>query len=150
MECLSALKSAISEVLETMFFTSVEFDQLDESHQSDYYRSTKISLFSEGKNLNITFCLMESFAKMISANFIGIDEEDVAEEEVEDVMRELTNMIGGNYMGRMALDSWQLGIPSLGSFEDAPGGQVYSLSFSFMGDHVGLVVLQAVSSSRER
>ncbi len=148
MECLSALKNAISEVFETMFFTSVDFDQMNGSQQHDYYRSTKISLYNGSESLNISFCLTESFSRMVSANFLGIGEEDVAEEEMEDVMRELTNMIGGNYMGRISLNAWQLGIPSLGRFDIDPDRPAYNLNLVFMGDRVGSVALQTVSSSR--
>lgn len=139
MECRSMMKNAISEVLEMMFFVSVDFEDSDTEVQMDHFES-KIVLFNESHSLSISFCMREPFAKMITANFLGGNEKEVTNEEVEDVMRELANMAGGNYL-RRTKGNWQLGIPSLGRFEDAAGGAPARLALSCLGEYVGTVIL---------
>lgn len=137
-----AMMSAISEVLETMFFESLDFETRDSGEQSWYCEST-VSFASEGQSQEIFLRFTEPFAKLIAANFLGSGEDEVSREELADVMRELTNMVGGNYLGRLPNQDWRLGIPELKLMHGPSGGESSGLSLMYMGELVGVVFLRS-------
>ncbi|MGV8075280.1 MAG: chemotaxis protein CheX [Syntrophobacteraceae bacterium] len=136
------MRQVISEVLETMFFVAVNFIKQDDAAQTDYYKSS-IMLSNDKESVNIFFRMTHPFSRMITANFLGSSEEGVRVEEVEDVMKELANMVGGNYMRRTAQESWQLGIPSTGSCEDESAEDSERLYLAFLGEYVGTVTIKS-------
>ena len=81
---------------------------------------------------------------MISANFLGLSEDEVGAEEMADVMRELANMVGGNYLARRAAEKWQLGIPSFSPDHDRRVDVSMGLPLSYMGECIGLILLRTV------
>ena len=81
-----AMMSAISEVLETMFFESLDFEPQDSGEKSWHCEST-VSFSNEGQSREITLRFTEPFARLIAANFLGSGEDAVSREEVADVMR---------------------------------------------------------------
>lgn len=133
-----AMKSAISEVLETMFFVLIEF-VAPRSNSPSWYCGSKIQLFNDSRKIDISFRVTEPFARMITANFLSKNEEEVAQEEMEDVVKELANMVGGNYMSRIENEGWQLGIPRFEISQEANGGGLEGMQLFYRGTGVGVV-----------
>ncbi len=50
---------------------------------------------------------------MVTANFLGVGQEEVTVEEMGDTLKELANMVGGDCLARLPTNSWELGIPNL-------------------------------------
>ena len=137
-----AMMSAISEVLETMFFESLDFEAQDPGEQSWHCEST-VSFSNNGQSREISFRFTEPFAKLIAANFLGSGEDEVSRDELADVMRELANMVGGNYLGRLPNQDWRLGIPEFKVMRGPSGGESSGLSLMYMGELVGVVFLRS-------
>jgi CheY-specific phosphatase CheX len=94
------LHSVVNKVLET--WAMVFVDPLNEDTSSAFANYTDIAcsaiLFKgviEGKLLVIA---PKELAVTIATNVLGCDPEDVSEESVSDVMKELANVIGGNFV----------------------------------------------------
>lgn len=145
MEPRSAMVKAISEVLETMFFVSVDFVDHQPPAHACYYDS-KIFIHDHEEIMDIRFRLAMEFARMATANFLGLSETEVKDEDIADVMRELANMVGGDFLGRLGESRLQLGIPSFEPFEGDMSTMTSKLGLSFMGDFAGMVLWQ----TRER
>jgi|GEM_PF-520153 len=139
------MRSAISEVLETMFFVMVDFNAHEPAPRT-YCCGSRICLAGDERNIEITFRTTEPFARMIAANFLAKEEEEVTREELEDVVKELANMVGGDYIGRLEGEKWQLGIPSFLALEGEETDTASGLLFSFMGDPAGMASIEAESS----
>jgi|WetSurMetagenome_2_1015567.scaffolds.fasta_scaffold40906_4 hypothetical protein len=139
MEPRLAMVKAISEVLETMFFVSVDFaDCQPPSHAC--YCDSRILIYDHRQIIDVWFRLAAEFAKMATANFLGLDEEEVQDEDVADVMRELANMVGGDFLGRLEGEQLQLGIPSFEPFEGNMDTVPTKVELSFMSAFVGVVL----------
>jgi CheY-specific phosphatase CheX len=137
------MKSAISEVLETMFFTIVDFDGISASDQS-YYCDTGIELAGEAQKIVIVFRVNAGFAAMTTAGFLGMAEEQIEADEIEDTMKEMANMVGGNFLSRLKEKSWRLGIPSfrlLESDEARERSGSAELPLYLFGEPVGVVTI---------
>ncbi|MHC1745237.1 MAG: chemotaxis protein CheX [Syntrophobacteraceae bacterium] len=139
MEPRLAMVKAISDVLETMFFVSVDFADWHPPAHARYYDS-RIKLYDQMQIIDVRFRLEADFVKMAAANFLGLDEEQVQAEDIADVMRELANIVGGDFLGRLKRDRLQLGIPSFEPFEGDMDGMPSKVELSFMGDFAGVVI----------
>jgi hypothetical protein len=104
------LKDVIFEVVETMFFSVVEFQDCGQGDRSFDYES-EIELQNHDERMVISLQLSEEFARMITAGFLGIEEYQVKDEDLLDTIKELTNMVGGGYHARIDNVGRQLGIP---------------------------------------
>lgn len=138
-----ALKDVISEVLETMFFTVVDFDE--QCTEAPFQYESEIDLFDKNGRIGISVCVTGNFAAMITANLLGVDEEGVGEEDMEDAIREFTNMIGGNYHARIKNSEWSLGIPKAWKIDYEgrdPATASTGLCFGCFGESAGFVSLK--------
>jgi len=133
----------ISEVLETMFYAMVDFEQFEPwDHPFDY--KSEIHLSNHEGRIVVSLQISEEFARMITADFLGIRQDQVKEDDIEDCMKELANMVGGGYHARINDTTWQLGIPRAWKIE--PGApdtdkDAAGLGFGFMGQSAGLARL---------
>lgn len=137
------LKDVISEVLETMFFAMVEFGECGAEDRSWDYES-EIDLLNHKGRICISLRVGEEFAKMITANFLGIQEHQVAEDDLKDSLKELANMVGGGYQARITDGVWQLGIPRvcrIGPEATDATPRAAALGFAFFGQPAGSVVV---------
>ncbi len=141
MEWCAPMKGAISEVLETMFFEIVEFDRIPAPFDTLYLRSS-IELLRNDKVLHISFLATEFFARSLSSNFLSKNRDELTRDELEDMMRELANMIGGSLLSRMAEQDWQLQIPAFISHTSTDEGGRGALQLSREGRRVGMIFLQ--------
>jgi len=112
------MKTAISNVLETMFFQPV---MINERHQEvkDWFAGNQSLL---GSSLDFTgpisgkcyFLIPESDVREMTADFLGIDQREVDKDQTTDTIKETLNMIGGNMMSHFDKASTvHLGIPEL-------------------------------------
>lgn len=147
-ESQAAMRDAISEVIETMFFVPVDFENEDASTLVSEHQSS-ISLYGKGCRLDVAIEVSDSFAKLITANFLGLDEGAVTHDDIEDTMKELANMVVGNYQSRLGAGIWELGIPATGRPTGLQVGAT-SLLFGFLGEPSGLVILRCDSPAREQ
>jgi hypothetical protein len=138
-----AMMSAISEVLETMFFESVAFGSQNPT-VGDWYCDSTIRLSNATESRGITFLVTEPFARLMAANFLASGEDEVTREEIADVMRELANMVGGNYLARLKDEQWWLGIPTFSLVEGKDAELTSGLPLSYMGEWVGSVFMRPV------
>jgi hypothetical protein len=139
------LKDVISEVLETMFFAMVDFEDGDAGDESFDYAS-QICLFNHTGRMEISLSTSHRFAKMITANFLGINEDQVGEDDIQDSLKELTNMVGGGYHVRTSNTEYELGIPrawNIAAREQAKSGtQETGLHFGCFGEPAGTALLK--------
>ncbi|MCE5336428.1 MAG: chemotaxis protein CheX [Desulfobacteraceae bacterium] len=140
------LKDVISEVLETMFFCMVDFEEGD-CEKEDFEYGSEICLLNHKGRLAISLQVKRDFAKALTANLLGIDEEDVDEDDLQDALRELANMVGGGYHARMDNSDLRLGIPRAWKIEtsETNGTETTTgLRFGCYGEPAGTAVLNYV------
>ncbi|MDR3556830.1 MAG: chemotaxis protein CheX [Syntrophobacteraceae bacterium] len=141
------LKDVISEVFETMFFMDVAFEECQGAGRAFEYESETRLENNEGC-LVVAMRIGEKFARMISANFMGIDEartKDVDEDELVDCLRELSNMVAGGCHAHAGDSDWKLGIPRAWTTASGHGdatGEVFHLCFTFSGEPAGSAALR--------
>lgn len=109
------LNSAAIEVFGTMYFTPVELLEelpaIEEWHLEKMYIKTCIE-FNGPQCARLHFYFPMSLATNIAAGFLGLDEDQLTENDIVDTMRESANMIVGNFLGRLDPDgACALGIP---------------------------------------
>lgn len=140
------MKDVISDLLETMFFLSVEFEA--ETLTTRYDLESSISLARDLQKMQIDLRMTEPFARVAAANFLGIDENEVTVDDIEDVVKEIANMVAGSYMTLLEHGDWQLGIPSMKHLESSNEAlDADAMPISYFGEQVGAVTLTLDPSS---
>jgi hypothetical protein len=142
------MRDAISNVLETMFFLVPAFEEgekLQGFSQGPFLLESSITITGEEGRLRLHFRATRAFASIITANFLGVGPEEVSPEEMEDTLKELANMVGGDCLSRLPADNWALGIPKLEpartSTDDYSTPQMYSLLLSLDEELMALIHL---------
>jgi len=112
------MKQAISNVLELMFFLPVQFVENESPVREWLPRSqvyTGATLGFSGPVSGSYYLLIPvAMAKEITANFLGLSEEEVNEAQESDTVKEALNMIGGHMLSLVDKpDGYQLGIPEI-------------------------------------
>jgi CheY-specific phosphatase CheX len=96
---MTAMQTSISEVLETMFFLPVDFLGPSESPCKGLNDETVVAakLGFDGPASGIFRLLVpENLARLISADFLGIDPAEMTAEDVAGTVKEMINMLAGN------------------------------------------------------
>lgn len=112
---LKKLNESAVEVFGTMYYTPIELlpdiPPEDQWNLEDNYAETAISY--EGPHVgHMKFFFPKSLAVNIAGGFLGVDESSLIEEQIVDTMREATNMIIGNFLGKIDQEgACRLGIP---------------------------------------
>ncbi len=118
------MTTSISEVLETMFFMALEFDDyatLEDSGllNEDNVRSCILS-FNGDFSGHFTIFIPETILVTMAIDFMGEEKENITREHSDGIIKEVINMVAGNMFA--ALDNqaeFDLGIPEMvdsGSF----------------------------------
>jgi len=98
---LANLKAVTFEVLETMYYLFPE--SLEEGEvvpsQGPYLRSAVT--IAGPQSIRIGLVVPESLARKMAANFLGTGEEEIYQPEMEDVLKETTNMMAGAFLSKM-------------------------------------------------
>jgi CheY-specific phosphatase CheX len=110
---LESLKAATFEVLETMFFLFPENppDDAELFHGS----GVKAWVPVKGpKNFRIGLTVPLSLAREMAANFLGLEKDDVAPDNIDDVVKETANMVAGTFLWKeQAPEGFHLGPPEV-------------------------------------
>jgi len=115
---MKTMREAISDVLETMFFQPVEFADNNCTLQEWFYG--KQPLLGATLNFNgplagsMYFLIPFRMAGEITANFLGLREEEINGEQKRDTIKEAINIIGGRMFSLFdKKGAFRLGIPEL-------------------------------------
>ncbi|SFM50416.1 chemotaxis protein CheX [Thermodesulforhabdus norvegica] len=147
MEWQELMRDVISETLEKMFFTIVEFEG-EEENQPDQQLTTHINLKSEENKevITIVISLNLSFARQLTADFLGKIADDITETDTEDCMKELANMTGGGMVAKLG-GSYKLELPQPGEPSTEGGNAQEEIPLFVLGSPVGKVRLYKETSS---
>lgn len=98
---LTKLKAVTFEVLETMFYLFPESLEEGEmvSSRGPYLRSWVA--IAGPQSIRIGLLVPQSLARKMTANFLGTGEEEIYQPEMEDVLKEITNMMAGAFLSKM-------------------------------------------------
>lgn len=119
----TAMKNSISDVLETMFFLSLDFSNDLDIHElwdtgKDQIIAAKLS-FSGPLSGYAVFCIPKKSALSITADFMGKDEEEISDDQINGTVKEIINMIMGNTFSLYDPEVvFNLGVPELVGFND--------------------------------
>ena len=119
----SAMKNSISNVLETMFFLPVDFDDSVSKEMlwdmdSDKIMAAKLN-FNGPFSGHAIFYIPEKLAKSLTADFMGKEEKNISGEQAKATLKEMANMITGNTFSLYDPEAvFNLGIPEMmGSYK---------------------------------
>jgi len=120
---LKNMKTAISNVMETMFFQPIQINdnpKLIKNWFSDDQALFGARLGFDGPVSGMTYILFSaSDMKEMTADFLGISRENVHKDQVRDTIKETLNMISGNMFSLCDNASdFHLNIPELMDDED--------------------------------
>jgi CheY-specific phosphatase CheX len=96
-----ALASAVSEVLETMFFACV---YAETAASEEGGRLEARLRFSGGRQGEFRLGISADAARSIAAGFLGLEESEIGAVQVGDVVCEVTNMICGSVLSHVGAD----------------------------------------------
>lgn len=109
------ITGAVSEIFESMLSISVRF--VDDGSNGNFDGNSVVGSVSfAGNALGIVSIHMsDNFAKKITGNMLDIANEEIKSDDVNDVIGEISNMIGGNLKSRLCDSNLQceLSIPSV-------------------------------------
>uniref|UniRef100_A0A831ZZP0 Chemotaxis protein CheX n=1 Tax=Desulfacinum infernum TaxID=35837 RepID=A0A831ZZP0_9BACT len=132
------MKAAISEVLETMYFTDVVFQQ---KAPSEAFRGWQAAIEMHASDtaavVGLSLGFEDSFARELAANMLGLDPDGMPDEDVRDALQELANMVAGNCVVLLGPEKWRLGLPRAHSGLVAPPAATHGVGMSAAGHFVG-------------
>jgi hypothetical protein len=133
-----------------MFFLVPELEEIQTTEALQHkplFLESSITMASESQNLRLLFRATKGFVSLITANFLGVEQEEVAEDEMEDTLKELANMVGGDCLARLPANSWKLGIPEIHQPKDNPDDylslNMYTLLLSLDEEPMAVIHLYA-------
>ncbi|MCG8529789.1 MAG: chemotaxis protein CheX [Desulfovibrionales bacterium] len=115
-ELMIQVKNSIFEVMETMFFLTLEQADTDSPPPpTDILASRGCSIpFTGTISGKIYFQVPLDLLELMAANFMGQSEEQLSTEEINGTLTEALNMIAGNALTRFNPDVYMgLGLPSI-------------------------------------
>ena len=123
------LKQAISNVLELMFFVPVQIMDEETPSPADPLNAQACigaTLAFNGPLSGSYYLLIpQEMAREITANFLGLDEDEVSMDQEQDTVKEALNMIGGHMLSLTEEpDNFQLGIPAIIPEKEAVSGAI--------------------------
>ena len=134
------LNDSSVEVFGTMYYTPIELlpdmPAQEQWNLEEQYVRTVIE-YRGPHTANMEFFFPKSLAVNIAGGFLGVDDESLSDEQTIDTMREATNMIIGNFLGRIDPDgACKLGVPSAEVVSDfspdnCPTGHVVAFMSDF-------------------
>ncbi|HUU41169.1 MAG TPA: chemotaxis protein CheX [Desulfatiglandales bacterium] len=146
------MKEAISNALETMFFLPVQFPDTECTLQTWF--PDKRSLI--GATLKFHGPWSGSFfifipvkvVNEITANFLGLREEEITEEQEKDTVKEAINIIGGHMFSFFDKEGeFRLGIPELLKERDVTDDKLENINGDFIlveteNNHLAVGIVQ--------
>ncbi len=95
-----AMTTSISEVLETMFFMSLEISE--EKNFSQFLRESPKNLFASRLGFNgpisgyYLLFVPQNVLTDMATNFMGLEEDEIGRDHLNGTIKEITNMVAGN------------------------------------------------------
>ncbi len=133
-----AMRAAISEVLETMYFTDVVFQQKGPAEDFlGWVAAIEVLSVEESTTVRLNLGFAESFARELAGNMLGLDPEGLPDEDVRDALQELANMVAGSCVVLLGPEKWRLGLPLACSGPVSRPGLDHSVGMSVAGTFVG-------------
>ena len=129
----TAMTTSISEVLETMFFMSLEIAEGetagDFTGRADKPLVACRISFSGPFSGSIVSVIPKPLLTAMTMDFLSREEKEISATHLEGTLKELTNMVAGNTFARYDENlTFSLGIPEMvpaGDIADAIGGDVF-------------------------
>lgn len=118
----TAMMNSISDVLETMFFLPLDFSDVVNMQalwgdEKDQIITAKLSFNGSFSGYCVSY-IPKKLAMSITANFMGIDEENISDEHVNETVKEILNMISGNIFSNLdPQEVFDLAVPELIIFD---------------------------------
>ncbi len=112
-----AIMNSISDILETMFYMSIEFKEI-QGFMEDFSQSDEIILSSIIFKGSISgefhiYISLESLSCM-AENFMGVDYESLTEDYITGIIKEFVNMLAGSTLSSLDnREKFQLSIPEI-------------------------------------
>ncbi len=112
------MTTSISEVLETMFFMALEFEECEDIRESNISAESNVRVckldFSGKLNGHFLIFIPEDLLISMTSDFTGEDREDITQEYTDGTIKEVINMVGGNMFAALDNQSaFKLGIPEI-------------------------------------
>ncbi len=126
-ELKKAMMTSISEVMETMFFMSLEINANSSLKDSGLFDGGQL-LFVSGIEFagpftgSLKLVVPETILQDMAQDFMGLNQDEITDEHLNGTIQELTNMIAGSTFS--AYDDqavFKLGIPHMIDQKDVPG-----------------------------
>lgn len=145
---ITAMKSSISDILETMFFLPLDFS--DAVNIKELWNLEKDEIMVAGLNFDgpfsgyYAFYIPQKLAVKISADFMGKDKESISDNQVSETIKEIINMIAGNTFSIYDQQAvFNLEIPEMARFSELGANPSDSENQIFIGiktieDHLAL------------
>ena len=110
------LNESAVEVFGRMYYTPIELlpeiPAQDQWNLEENYVRTSIS-YSGPQSAAMEFYFPKTLAVNIAGGFLGVDESILSADQIIDTMREATNMIIGNFLGKIDTDgACKLDVPN--------------------------------------
>lgn len=128
----TAMMTSISEVMETMFYLPVEFDEKLASIQ-DGMGANKPNMacqlgFSGDVSGHFTLLVPKDFLAQMAENFMGESKEALEDEHLSGTLTEMLNMICGNALSRIdSKKPFDLDIPKVIDEFKIPENQMFNI-----------------------
>jgi CheY-specific phosphatase CheX len=138
-EMKEIMMAAIFDVVEQMFYVFLE--PVGDEY-SDYAMEAAIQFKGDLKG-EVSILVSEGLAKSMVQNLLGLETGQMTKEDIEDCVKEVANMICGNFLGR--LDQTRMFDLSMPSFSQPPrkavaGSDSFRLYFDSDGESFGAVL----------
>lgn len=110
------MKASIFEVLETMFYMALEFEESGDIEKSDIEIKKNLSIcrldFSGKLSGHFIIFVPGDLLTAMTSDFMGENPAKITEEYREGTIKEVINMVGGNFFASLDNESeFRLGIP---------------------------------------
>jgi len=121
------MRDSISEVLEKMFFLTLDFQEAADEHEflDSYSGDILVSRLDFSGPFSGFFELLipERLAILMAADFMGSNEDNVSQDQVYDTVKEIINMVAGNTFSNLDRQTpMNLDIPEMVPFDHIHGG----------------------------
>lgn len=128
-ELKSAMTASISEVLETMFYMPLEFDDCTTPERNALLESPDLRIckltFSGKLKGYFLMAIRESLLVSMARDFMGEDKDSITRQHADGIIKEALNMVAGHMFANMdEKTEYNLGIPEL--MEDKSAKSMFS------------------------
>lgn len=117
-ELKAVMMASISEVLETMFYMPLEFDDYGETYQLGRFDTPDLRIckleFSGKLSGHFIMAIPESLLFSMASDFMGEDRESITRLHSDGILKEALNMVAGHMFSNMDKKTeYNLGIPEM-------------------------------------